>query len=106
MSKLLIAIVHELDAERVISALEKADHRVTMLPSVGGFLRIQNATLLIAAEEDAVPGILAILEEHCSARDVELPLVVPGRLADELPRVVRHGGATVLIGDLQSIVRI
>ncbi len=106
MSKLLIAIVHNLDAERVISALEEAKHRVTMIPSIGGFLRIDNATLLIGAAEEEVPEILSILEEHCSQRDVELPLVVVGRLKDELPGMVRHGGATVLVADLQSIVRI
>jgi hypothetical protein len=32
--------------------------------------------------------------------------VVVGRLKDTLPRLVRHGGATVLIADLESIVRI
>lgn len=106
MQKLLIAIVHNLDAERVIGALEDADHRVTMIPSIGGFLRTENATLVIGADEEAVPGILSIFEEHCSQRDVEPPLVVVGRLADALPRMVRHGGATVLIADLQSIVRI
>ena len=106
MSKLLIAIVHNLDAEKAISALEEAQHRVTMIPSIGGFLRIDNATLLIGAEDEDVPAILSILKEHCSQRDVELPLVVVGRLQDELPRMVRHGGATVLIADLQSIARI
>jgi hypothetical protein len=35
-----------------------------------------------------------------------MPLVVVGRLKDELPRVVRHGGATVFIADLESIVKL
>ncbi|MDQ6682716.1 MAG: cyclic-di-AMP receptor [Chloroflexota bacterium] len=106
MSKLLIAIVHNLDAEQAIGALEAEDHPVTMIPSIGGFLGTNNATLLIGAEDDAVPAILGILERHCSSREVELPLVLVGRLKDALPRIVRHGGATVLIADLESIVRI
>jgi len=106
VSKLLIAVVHNLDAEEVISALEEKQHRVTMVPSIGGFLRIENATLLIGAEEDEVPDVLGVIEQHCSSRDLELPLVVVGRLQDELPRMVRHGGATVMIADLDSIRKI
>lgn len=106
MSKLLIAIVHNLDAEQAIGALEAENHRVTLVPSIGGFMRTDNATLVIGAEDDTVPEILSILEQHCSSREVELPLVVVGRLKDELPRIVHHGGATVLIADLESIVRI
>lgn len=106
MSKLLIAIVHDLDADEVISALEDEGHRVTRIPSIGGFLKIPNSTLLMGLEDDAVAAVVAILERHCSIRDVELPLVVLGRLKDELPKIVRHGGATVFIGDLETILRI
>lgn len=106
MSKLLLAIVHNLDAEHVIEAMEEQDHRVTVIPTMGGFLRTDNSTLLIAAEDDKVPEILQIIEAHCSSRDVEPPLVVVGRLKDALPRIVRHGGATVLVADLESIVKI
>lgn len=106
MSKLLVAVVHELDADKVISALEKAGHRVTSVPSTGGFLRMNNSTLLIGVDDEAVSGVLAILEQECSSREIELPLVVAGRLKDTLPNVIRHGGATVFIADLEGIVRI
>jgi len=106
VSKLLLAIVHNLDAEHVVEAMEEQDHRVTVIPTMGGFLRADNSTLLIAAEDEAVPEILEIIKTHCSSRDVEPPLVVVGRLKDALPRIVRHGGATVLIGDLDAIVKI
>jgi hypothetical protein len=32
-----------------------------------------------------------------------LPLFVQGRLKDELPSLVRHGGATILIANLESV---
>ena len=51
-------------------------------------------------------GVLAILERECSSREIELPLVLVGRLKDRLPRVIRHGGATVFVADLEAIVRI
>ena len=106
MSKLLVAVVHELDADQVISALEEEGHRVTRISSIGGYLRMENSTLLIGVEDEAMPGVLAILERECSSREVELPLVLVRRLRDELPRVIRHGGATVFIADLEGIVRI
>jgi uncharacterized protein YaaQ len=106
VSKLLIAVVHDLDADQVITALQEGGHRATRIPSFGGLLGIANSTLLIGAEEHQVPAILAIFERECSSRDLELPLVVIGRLKDALPRVVRHGGATVFIADLDSIVRV
>jgi uncharacterized protein YaaQ len=106
VSKLLVAVVHELDADQVISAMEEAGHRVTRIRSTGGYLRMNNSTLLIGVEDEAVSGVLAILERVCSSREIELPLVLAGRLKDSLPSVIRHGGATVFIADLEGIVRI
>lgn len=106
MSKLMVAFVHDLDADQVITALGEEGHRVTRLRSSGGYLGIENSTLLLGVEDEAVPAVLAILERECSSRDIELPLVVVGRLKEHLPRVVRHGGATVFIVDLEATVRI
>jgi uncharacterized protein YaaQ len=105
MPKLLMAVVHHLDADEVISALEERGHRLTRIPSIGGFLGIDNATLVIGVEDDELAAVLAVIEAHCSSREIELPLVVTGRLRDELPALVRHGGATVFIADLEQIIR-
>jgi uncharacterized protein YaaQ len=106
MAKLLIAVVHHLDADRIVSALEDGGHQLTRLVSFGGFLGIENSTLVAGVEDDAVPSVLSIIEQHCASREIELPLVVAGRLKDELPGLVRHGGATVFIADLKEIVRL
>jgi uncharacterized protein YaaQ len=105
VSKLLVAIVHQLDAENVITALERDGHRVTQLRSSGGYLRADNSTLVLGVEDGAVAAVLAILERECSSRDIELPPVLVGRLED-LPAMVRHGGATVFLADLEAIHRI
>jgi uncharacterized protein YaaQ len=105
MSKLVVAVVHHLDADNVISALEERGHRLTRIPSVGGFLGIENSTLLLGVEDEALPSVLETIDEHCSSREIELPLVLVGRLKEQLPGLVRHGGATVFIADLQEIVR-
>jgi uncharacterized protein YaaQ len=106
VSKLLVAIVHDLDAEQVIAALGDEGHRVTRVRSSGGFLRSDNSTLLIGTEDESVEAVLAILERECSSREIELPLVLVGSLKEHLPRIVRHGGATVFIADLEATVRI
>jgi uncharacterized protein YaaQ len=101
--KLLLAILHQADAENVVTALEEAGHRLTQIPSVGGFLRIDNVTLLLAVEDSKVEDVIGVIESYASSREIELPLVVQGRLKDELPPLVRHGGATILIAELESV---
>lgn|SRR5512143_487481 len=106
MAKLLIAILHQDDAEPVADALRRAGHRFTRVPTVGGFLDAPNATFLLAAEDDAVDDVLSTVETACQPREIEIPLVLLDRLADWEERTVAHGGATVLVTDLERIVRL
>jgi uncharacterized protein YaaQ len=106
MAKLLIAILHQLDAENVVAALEDAGHRLTQIPSIGGFLGIENVTLLMAVEDSRVDDVISVIEGYSSNREIELPLVVRGRLKDELPRLVRHGGATILVANLERVQQV
>ena len=106
MTKLLLAVVHDEDEANVVSALEERGHRLTRIPSIGGFLGAENTTLLLGVEDSEVDSVLATIQEHCAGRDIELPAAIPGRLTDQLPRRVHHGGATVFIGDLDRVVRI
>ena len=106
MAKLVLAVVHNLDADNVVSALEERGHRLTRVPSIGGFLGIENTTLVLGVEDSELDSVLATIGEHCASREMELPLVIPGRLREQLPRLIRHGGATILIADLDRVVRI
>ena len=60
-------------------------------------------TLMMAVDDDKVDDVAAVIERYCSSREIELPLVVAGRLKDELPSLVRYGGATILIASLESV---
>ncbi|MGP1673587.1 MAG: cyclic-di-AMP receptor [Candidatus Limnocylindrales bacterium] len=106
MSKLLVAIVHPDDAGPAAEALRAAGHRFTQLPSIGGFLGTDNATFLFGVEDAAESAIVRIFEDVCHRRDIEVPLVLTERLADWQARTVSHGGATILVADLDRIVRI
>jgi uncharacterized protein YaaQ len=103
VAKLVLAILHQLDAENVVSALEEDGHRLTRIPSVGGFLGIENVTLLMAVDDEKLDDVIGVIENYTSGREMELPLFVQGRLKDELPRLVRYGGATILIANLESV---
>lgn len=106
MTKLVLAVVHDLDADNVVTALEERGRRLTRIPSIGGLLGMENTTLLLGVEDSELESVLSTIDEYCASRDIELPLVIPGRLKEHLPRLIRHGGATIFIADLDRIVRI
>jgi uncharacterized protein YaaQ len=104
--KLLVAIVQASDADRAAERLRSAGHRFTRLGSTGGFLETANVTLILAAEEEAVPDVVEILRESCSGREVEVPLVLTERLRDWQEGLVHYAGATILVLDLEEMIRI
>ncbi len=64
--KLLIAIVHNNDANLVTTRLTEAGYRVTRVASTGGFLRKGNVTLLIGVETNDVQPVIDILRQTCA----------------------------------------
>lgn len=96
-----MAIVHRADGEIVGDALRDAGHRFTVVPSVGGFLGTDNATFLIGCGRDAVEGVLGVIEQASTHRQVEVPLVLLGRLRDWQASVVPHGAATVFVIEVE-----
>ena len=106
MSKLLVAFVHREDADPAADALRAAGHRFTQMPSIGGFLGSDNATFVFGVEDAAEGEIVKIFEGVCHAREVEVPLVLMERLSEWRARTVRHGGATILVAELERIIRI
>ena len=59
--KLVLAIIHDEDAGRLTTALNKEGFQVTKLASTGGFLRVGNTTMLIGVEEDRLDEALKIV---------------------------------------------
>jgi len=67
-NKLVVAIVHNDDANPVVNVLLAAGHRLTRLNTAGGFLRRGNATLLIGAKARDVDEVLALIQANCRPR--------------------------------------
>lgn len=106
MAKLLIAFVHQADADLVADGLRAGGHRFTIVPTIGGFLGESNATFVLAVEEATLPAIEAVFEDAAHGRELDIPLVLLERLQDWQARTVSHGGATILVADLERIIRI
>lgn len=104
--KLLVAFVQLDDADRVAEALRRSGHRFTRLASTGGFLESPNATLVLAVRDEALPDVVDLFRANCTGREVELPLVLTERLRDWQERVVNYAGATILVVDLEDLIRL
>ena len=104
--KLLVAIVQDDDAARVAEALRRDGHRFTRLASTGGFLETANTTLIMAVKDEVLPDVVDLFRANCAGREVELPLVLTERLRDWQERVVNYAGATILVVNLEDLIRL
>ena len=103
--KLLIAIVQDEDASKLISALMSEGYGVTKLATTGGFLRAGNTTLLIGTEDDRISEIKEILSKYCSTRSKPMPSTDAfGRIngPQNTPKNVVVGGATYFVLDVNE----
>jgi uncharacterized protein YaaQ len=66
--KLVVAIVHNEDADNLIDALSAAHYGATRLASTGGFLRQGNTTVIVGVPDEAVQNVLDIVSEHSHGR--------------------------------------
>lgn len=104
--KLIIAIVQDEDASRLIGQLMNEGFGVTKLATTGGFLRAGNTTLLAGVEDDRLAGCLRIIEKVCkSRRQMTSSPMATGGIAGmyaHMPIEVTVGGATVFVVDVEQ----
>jgi uncharacterized protein YaaQ len=62
--KLILTIVRDDDANKVVDALTEHGFYITRLASTGGFLRMGNTVLLSGVEDDQVNQMLQIIQAH------------------------------------------
>src|SRR5690606_9376343 len=96
--KLILAVVEDDDAARLMDALIENDFSATKLASTGGFLLRGNTTLLIGVQDDQVSQVLQIVGQPCVRWNLMVALgwpQLPASLAH--PGGVASGGASVLL---------
>ena len=72
--KLIVAVVDDRDADRVMTALTSQHIGVTCVSSTGGLIAPGNSTLLIGVEEAFVPQVMEVLAERAGPRQEYVPL--------------------------------
>ena len=95
MTKLIIAVVQNEDADAVVDALLEDEFRATRLASTGGFLRRGNTTLMIGADEDQVDRVLELIRQNARSG------TAPVDASDAQP-----AAATVFVLDLEEYQRL
>ena len=107
--KLIIAIVQDEDASRLIGQLMNEGLGVTKLATTGGFLRAGNTTLLVGVEDDRYEHAMGVIEKVCKSRkqiaaSPASMVGVPGAYTP-YPIEVVVGGATVFVMTVDQFVK-
>ncbi|MBA2276498.1 MAG: cyclic-di-AMP receptor [Chloroflexia bacterium] len=107
--KLIIAVVQVYDTDRLLRLVTDAGLRATRIVSTGGFLHMQNATVLIGAADERVAEAVDLVRGACRSRvEVTADLSAP-ELADWLPGGIHDvtlGGGVVFIVPVERFLRV
>ena len=108
--KLIIAIVQDEDASRLISQLMNDGFGVTKLATTGGFLRAGNTTLLVGVDDDRFQAAMDVIERVCKSRKQIAPspasmVGMPGSYTP-YPIEVVVGGATIFVLTVDQFIKL
>ncbi len=109
--KMIVAIVQDDDASRLVSQLMKGGFGVTKLATTGGFLRAGNTTLIIGVDDEKLSSAMSIIEHVCKSRKqvASAPTTMNGAsgmyAAASYPVEVTVGGATVFVLPVEQFVK-
>lgn len=108
--KMIIAIVQDEDAARLVSSLMNEGYSVTKLATTGGFLRAGNTTLLMGVDDDKFQGAMAVIEKVCKSRKqiANSPSPVAGTTGVYVPYPIEVmvGGATVFVMNVEQFIKL
>lgn len=108
--KLIVAIVQDEDAGRVVNALMSEGFSVTKLATTGGFLRAGNTTLLTGVDDSRLNDALSVIESVCKSRrqvtTANAPMLgTTGSGYTNYPIEVTVGGATVFVLPVEQFIK-
>ena len=108
--KLIIAIVQDEDASRLISSLMNEGYSATKLATTGGFLRSGNTTLLLGVYDNKFDGAMAVIEKVCKSRKQiatsPSPMAGSTGVYAPYPIEVMVGGATIFVLNVEQFTKI
>lgn len=107
--KLILAILHSEDGNKVLTTLNDAGFSVTKLATTGGFLRAGNITLIVGTEEERVEEAISIFKERCRTRKHIMTTPISAGMAGMYtpqPIEVEVGGATIFVLDVDRFEKV
>ena len=108
--KLILAIVHDIDGNNLMSALNKEGYSVTKLATTGGFLKAGNTTLMVGVSDEKVQAVVDVIRSKCDRRKrMVVNLNVMGSMEsgmDPFPVEIDVGGATIFVVDVDRFEKI
>jgi uncharacterized protein YaaQ len=107
--KLVIAVIHDHDADPLFRSLASVGMRATRIGSSGGYLRNANATVFIGVEDNLLPECLGIVQRICGRRVHRVETGSVPEFADlELESIapVQQGGGVLFVMPVERFVRI
>ena len=98
-TKLIVAIVQIDDVHELVQRLIERGFGATRIDAAGGFLRRENAVVLVAVPDPAVAGVLAVIRQGCRTRTATwFPTIDDGTIGLYTePIEVEIGGAVVFV---------
>jgi uncharacterized protein YaaQ len=108
--KLMVMVVADSDAERLVRALVSHGYPATKIGSTGGFLRRGNTTIMSGVEAHEVDEVMEFVRRFCHARTELIPLQSLPVTGDGAPFVdpleVRVGGAVVFVLNVERFEKV
>lgn len=111
MMKLIIAIVQDEDASKLLSKLMQKGFGVTKLATTGGFLKAGNTTLLLGVEEERLEEAIRVVESVCKSRKQMSTATtsvgsMPHGEFTSFPIEVTVGGATLFVLTVDRFMKV
>jgi uncharacterized protein YaaQ len=108
--KLLIAVVQDQDATRLLQVLMEKGFSATKLASTGGFLREGNTTLLLGVDDDRIEEVIDLVRNTCKTREQfitpMLDVSKPMNPYVHQPIEVSVGGATIFVLNVERFEKV
>lgn len=104
-TKLVLAIVQIDDVQDLVQRLVERGLGATRIDAAGGFLRKENAVVLIATTDDGLPTAMAVLRETSRTRNATwFPTIDDGTIGLYTePIEVEVGGAVVFVIPIERV---
>lgn len=104
-TKLVVAVVQIDDVHELMRRLVEQGLGATRIDAAGGFLRRENAVVLVATVEAGMAGVMAAIQQSCRKRNATwFPTIDDGTIGLYTePVEVEIGGAVVFVLPIERV---